>query len=65
MKNEEELAWISELVKEAMLQKQFKEAADSPSVRALIQNGEPLEKVMEEIQRVFEKNQQDARDPPN
>lgn len=65
VKNEEELAWISELVKEAMLQKKFKEAAYSPSARALIQNGEPLEKVMEEIQRVFEKNQQDARDPPN
>lgn len=65
VKNEEELAWISELVKEAKLQKELKEAADSTSVKTLIQSGEPLEKVMEEIQRVFEKNQQDARDPPN
>lgn len=65
VKNEEELAWISELVKEAKLQKEVKEAAVSPSVKRLIQNGEPLGKVMEEMQRVFEKNQQDARDPPN
>lgn len=64
VKNEEELAWISELVKEARKAKQVKEASNHENVHNFMKECTLIEIVMKETTKNTEARQPKGRPPP-